>query len=87
MFGVLITGPTKYTGMIKVSSVIQASQIHPFEKHNSINYHVIRDAVTAWIMRVAKEDTITISNLADALMKLQSYPKKQELLSHILWDH
>ena len=54
------------------------------KKHNSINYHVIREAVAAGIMRVAKEDTL--SNLADALTKLLPYSKKQELMLGVLWD-
>ena len=54
------------------------------KKHNSINYHVIREAVAAGIMRVAKEDTL--SNLADALTKLLPYSKKKELMLGVLWD-
>jgi hypothetical protein len=38
------------------------------KKHNAINYHSVREAVTANILRVAKEDSST--NLADLLTKL-----------------
>ena len=55
------------------------------KKHNSINYHIIRETAAAGIMRVGKEDTNT--NLADALTKLQPYSKKQALIGNILWDY
>ena len=55
------------------------------KKHNSINYHVIREAVAAGIMRVGKEDTEW--NLVDPLTKLMPYTKKQQTLGRILWDY
>ena len=55
------------------------------KKHNSINYHVIRETAAAGIMRVGKEDTDT--NLADALTKLQTYSRKQDLVGNILWNY
>eukprot|EP01082_Thalassiosira_pseudonana_P000287 g20.t1 g20 contig1:48770-49183(+) len=48
------------------------------KKHNSINYHVGREAVAAGVMRVAKEDTRT--NPADALTKILRFALKQKLL-------
>jgi hypothetical protein len=48
------------------------------KKHNSINYHVVREAVAAGVMRVAKEDTRT--NPADALTKILRFDRKQKLL-------
>eukprot|EP00970_Alexandrium_tamarense_P011866 scaffold2584_cov164-Alexandrium_tamarense.AAC.14 len=48
------------------------------KKHNSINYHVVREAVAAGVMRVAKEDTRT--NPADALTKILRSDRKQKLL-------
>eukprot|EP00970_Alexandrium_tamarense_P000827 scaffold95_cov108-Alexandrium_tamarense.AAC.12 len=48
------------------------------KKHNSINYHVGREAVAAGVMRVAKEDTRT--NPADALTKILRFVRKQKLL-------
>ena len=55
------------------------------KKHNSINYHICREAVAAGIMRVAKEPSE--SNYADALTKLLPYSKKQELLGVLLYDY
>ena len=55
------------------------------KKHNSINYHVVREAVASGILRVGKKDTLT--NLKDPLTKLVPYSRKQELLEEILWDY
>jgi hypothetical protein len=52
------------------------------KKHNSINYHIIREAVAAGIIRVGKEDGKT--NLADPFTKLMPYSKKYKLVSGIL---
>ncbi len=38
------------------------------KKHNAINYHAVREAVAAGILRVGKEDGET--NLADILTKV-----------------
>jgi hypothetical protein len=38
------------------------------KKHNAINYHVVREAVVAGILRVGKEDGET--NLVDLFMKV-----------------
>ena len=38
------------------------------KKHNAINYHAVREAVAAGILRVGKEDGET--NLVDLLMKV-----------------
>ncbi|KAL7515840.1 hypothetical protein ACHAWF_000007 [Thalassiosira exigua] len=54
------------------------------KKHNSINYHIVREAVTAGILRVAKEDTKR--NLAKDLTKLQTYDRKKALLGELLYD-
>jgi hypothetical protein len=45
-------------------------------KHNAINYHAVREAVAAGILRVGKEDGET--NLADLLMKV--------IMSQKRWD-
>ena len=55
------------------------------KKHNSINYHVVRLAVAAGIMRVAKEDSKT--NLTDVLTRLMPYSRKQKLMSGIQYDY
>ena len=48
------------------------------KKHNAINYHAVREAVAAGIMRVAKEDGET--NLADLLTKSLNLLKRKRLL-------
>ena len=55
------------------------------KKHNSINYHICREAVAAGIMRVAKEGTLT--NIADVFTKILLYNRKMELLRSILTDN
>ena len=54
------------------------------KKHNAINYHICREAVAAFIMRVAKEDTFT--NITDAFTKLMSFSKKRELIGDCQYD-
>jgi hypothetical protein len=85
MFGCPIVGPANVycdnKGVVSNTSIPESTLS---KKHNSINYHVIREAVAAMIMRVAKENTQT--NLADALTKLLPYSKKQELMMGVLWD-
>jgi hypothetical protein len=44
------------------------------KKHNAINYHVVREAVAAGILRVGKEDGET--NLADLLTKVVTEQKR-----------
>ena len=55
------------------------------KKHNSINYHIIREATAAGILRVGKEDTGT--NLADVLTKLMAYLKKIGLTGMVHYDY
>ncbi len=84
--GVPLLGPTNVycdnQGVVKNTSVPESTLN---KKHNSINYHIVREAVAAGILRVAKEDTAT--NLADPLTKLVPYSRKQELLGQVLWDY
>ena len=69
MFGVPIGGPANvYCDNKGVVSNTSISESTLTKKHNSINYHVIREAAAAGILRVAKENTL--SNLADVLTKL-----------------
>jgi hypothetical protein len=79
MFGVRILKPanvwTDNNGVMKNTS-IPTSMLG--KKHNSINYHVVREAVAAGVMRVAKEDTRM--NPADALTKILRFDRKQKLL-------
>ena len=85
MFGCPIHGPANVycdnKGVVLNTSLPESTLS---KKHNSINYHVIREAVAAGIMRVANENTLT--NLADALTKLLPYSKKHELMQSVLWD-
>ena len=67
--GVPFVGPTNVycgnQGVVKNPSVPESTLN---KKHNSINYHVVRESVVAGILRVGKENTVT--NLADPLTKL-----------------
>ena len=84
--GVPLLGPTNVycdnQGVVKNTSVPESTLS---KKHNSINYHVVRKAAAAGILRVAKEDTNT--NLADALTKLLPYSQKQAKMGNILYDY
>ena len=66
-------------GVVKNTSVPESTLS---KKHNSINYHVIREAAAAGILRVGKEDTMT--NKADAMTKLIPYSRKIDLLGSTL---
>jgi hypothetical protein len=84
MFGVPIKGAANFycdnAGVVKNTSIPESTLS---KKHNSINYHVIRESVAAGILRVAKENTLT--NLADALTKLQTWTRKNSLMENLLW--
>jgi hypothetical protein len=54
------------------------------KKHNAINYHAVREAVAAGIMRVHKEDTQT--NLADVFTKILNAEQRKQLLGSILYN-
>jgi hypothetical protein len=53
------------------------------KKHNAINYHAIREAVAAKILRVGKEDGMT--NLADLFTKVLTADRRRALCKHILY--
>ena len=53
------------------------------KKHNAINYHTVREAVAAGIMRVAKEPTETI--LADLFTMPLPRIRRNNLLANIVW--
>ena len=84
--GIPLMGPANVycdnQGVVKNTSIPESTLS---KKHNSINYHIVRESVAARIMRVGKEDTDT--NLADALTKLLPYSRKQALLGNLLWDY
>ena len=69
MFGVPIDGPADVyydnQGVVKNASIPETTLT---EKHNAINYHAVREAAAAGILRVGKEDGMT--NLADLLTKV-----------------
>ena len=52
-------------------------------KHNAINYHVVREAAAAGILRVGKENG-TI-NLADLLTNVLKGQKRWDLCYSIMW--
>ena len=84
-FGIPILGPTYV--FCDNNSVVQNVSIPEStlaKKHNAINYHIIREAVAAGIIRVGKEDTST--NIADIFTKLVPFTRKYQLLSPFLWD-
>jgi hypothetical protein len=69
MFGVPIEGPANVfcdnRGVVKNVSILESTLM---KKHNVINYHAVREAMAAGILRVGKEDRET--NLADLLTKV-----------------
>ena len=79
MFGIPIDGAADVfcdnQGVVKNTSLPESVLS---KKHNAINYHAVREAVAAGIMRVAKEDGET--NLADLLTKNLNLPKRKRLL-------
>ena len=54
------------------------------KKHLSTCCHLVREAVTAGILRVAKEDGAT--NLSDVLTKIMTGPKKRQLLGYFMYS-
>jgi hypothetical protein len=84
-FAIPIAGPTNMfcdnNAVVKNVSIPESTLA---KKHNAINYHIIREAVAAGIIRVGKEDTLT--NIADVFTKLVPFTRKYKLLSPFLWD-
>jgi hypothetical protein len=84
MFGVPIEGPTNVfcdnPGVVKNVSIPESTLM---KKHNAINYHAVREAAAAGILRVGKEDGET--NLADLLTKVLSGEKRWDICWHIMW--
>ena len=84
MFGVPIRGPANVfcdnLGVVKNSSILESTLM---KKHNAINYHAVREAAAAGILRVGKEDGLT--NLADLFTKLLSAERWNELCGFIMW--
>jgi hypothetical protein len=85
MFGIPISGPAfvycDNQGVVK-NVTIPESVLS--KKHNAINYHAVREAVAANILRVAKEDSAT--NVADLLTKPLTEQRRGTLLRSILYN-
>ena len=81
-FGIPIDGPANTYGdnasVVKNTSIPESTLN---KKHNSINYHIVRESVAAKIMRIGKEDTET--NIADAFTKLLHTDRKRKLLQFL----
>ena len=84
MFGIPIDGPANVfcdnEGVVKNTSIPESTLT---KKHNSINYHAVREAAAADIIRVGKEDSRT--NLSDGLSKVLDSVKRYDLFSKILY--
>ncbi len=82
MFGVPIRGPASILcdnqGVVKNASIPESALS---KRHNAINYHTVREAVAAGIIRVGKEDGAT--NLADAFTKTLERSRRFQLFSNI----
>jgi hypothetical protein len=85
MFGVPIIGPALVycdnQGVVK-NVTIPESVLS--KKHNAINYHAVREAVAANILRVAKESSVT--NVADLLTKPLTEERRSQLLKAVLYN-
>ena len=84
MFGVPIDGPANIfcdnRGVVKNVSIPESMLM---KKHNAINYHAVREAAAAGILRVGKEDGET--NLADLLTKVLNGEKRWNICWNIMW--
>ena len=84
MFGVPIDGPANVfcdnQGVVNNASRPESTLM---KKHNAINYHIVREAAAAGILRVGKEDGQT--NLADILTKIITGERRWDLCWNIMW--
>ena len=85
MFGVPIEGPANVfcdnRGVVKNASVPESVLM---KKHNAINYHAVREAAAAKILRVGKEDTET--NLADLFTKVLTGQRRWDLCWRLMYN-
>ena len=83
MFGVPIDGPADFfcdnDSVVKNTSIPTSTLA---KKHNSVNYHIIRESAAAGILRVAKIPTDY--NTSDALTKVLPMYKRNNLLNPVL---
>jgi hypothetical protein len=84
MFGVPIDGPANVfcdnRGVVRNTSIPESTLM---KKHNAINYHSVREAAAAGILRVGKEDGET--NAADLLMKSLTGQRRWDICWHLMW--
>ena len=82
--GVPIDGPANVfydnNGVVKNTTIPESMLA---KKHNAINYHAVREAVAAKIIRVGKEDGMT--NLADLFTKVLTADRRRALCRHIMY--
>jgi hypothetical protein len=85
MFGVPVVGPASILcdnqGVVKNTSLPESTLS---KRHNAINYHAVREAVAAGIIRVGKEDGET--NLADGFTKVLGRIKRYNIFSKITYS-
>jgi hypothetical protein len=85
MFGIPVNGPASVLcdnqGVVKNASSPESTLS---KRHNAINYHSVREAVAARIMRVGKEDGET--NLADVFTKVLGRIRRYQLFSKITYS-
>ena len=84
MFGIPIMGAASVLcdnqGVVKNTSLPESALS---KRHNAINYHAVREAVAAGIIRVGKEDGVT--NLADVFTKVLGKNRRYELFNRITY--
>mmetsp|Transcript_15229 Transcript_15229/g.22948 ORF Transcript_15229/g.22948 Transcript_15229/m.22948 type:complete len:216 (+) Transcript_15229:564-1211(+) len=84
MFGVPIDGPADF--FCDNDSVVKNTSIPSSvlaKKHNSVNFHIIRESAAAGILRVTKIPTK--DNKADALTKILPQYQRNNLLNDIMY--
>ena len=85
MFGVPVLEPADALcdnrGVVKNTSIPSSVLT---KRHNAINYHALKEAAAASILRVGKEDTET--NLADLFTKILPRERRNELVSQFTYS-
>jgi hypothetical protein len=85
MFGIPVIGPANVLcdnqGVVKNTSIPESTLS---KRHNSINYHTVRESAAAGILRVGKEDGET--NLSDVFTKVLGRMKRYQLFSKITYS-
>jgi len=69
-----------FNGVVKNTTIPESMLA---KKHNAINYHAVREAMAAKILRVGKEDGMT--NLADLFTKILTPDRRRALCRHIMY--